>query len=155
MCKFQMLKWIEYQHLNLENDILTPYFDSTLDSLTQHAQVEFIFEIKNNFFEAFYQKWLVAEEFKRFYFLLLPRTPSYPYSLVSEQSPKLSSHRQGVHCRWRRVYWSKILTFFPFSPAFTGMSSDFIPFCGHSCRFYFHRQGQRFLEGLFWRRKIT
>ena len=48
---FQFLKFT----INLkENDILTPYFDSTLDSLTWHAQVEFIFEIKNNFFEAFY-----------------------------------------------------------------------------------------------------
>ena len=37
-----------------ESDILTPNFDSTLDSLTWHAQVEFIFEIKNNFFKAFY-----------------------------------------------------------------------------------------------------
>jgi len=41
-----------------ENDILTPYFDFTLDSLTWHAQVEFIFEIKNNFFEAFYRSGL-------------------------------------------------------------------------------------------------
>jgi len=60
-----------------------------------------------------------------------------------------------VHCRWRRVYWSKVLTFFPFSPALIGMSSDFTPFYSRSCRFYFHRLGQRFLEWLFWRRKIT
>jgi len=26
-----------------ENDILTPYFDSILDSMTWHAQVDFIF----------------------------------------------------------------------------------------------------------------
>ena len=43
---------MQFLYIPLENDILTPYFDSTLDSLTWHAQVEFIFEIKNNFFEA-------------------------------------------------------------------------------------------------------
>jgi len=91
-----------------------------------------------------------VEEFNRLSFLLLPRTQSK--IVFSPHSRHFSSHRQGVQCRRRMVFWSKIWSFFRFSPPLTGMSPHFTPFCGRSCRFYCHRQRQRLLE---WKGVLT